>query len=260
MVENKPGGGTMIALGTVAKSQPDGYTLATISGSHTVNPAVRKSMPYKFEELTGVTLFVESPTALAANKDFPADNLAELIALAKSRSADDLIAYATPGQATSGHMSGEAMQRMGEFKMKHVPYSGSSQAMPDVLSGRVPLIFTTWTDIRPYHESGDLKVIALLGVNRLEAVPDIPTAGETLKGFNTSAFNGLAAPTGTPKPVLDKLAESVQTVVHSDTFKERIRALGSIPWGTSADETQAFLQAAYDKWQDVAKAAGITID
>lgn len=260
VIENRPGGGTIVGLSAVVQSAPDGHTLASISGSYTVNPAVRSQMPFAFDDLIGIATFVESPTAIAAYPGLPADNLPELIELARERGTGDPIGFATPGLASSGHMSGTLLQQMGDFPLQHVPYSGSTQAFPDVLSGRVPLIFTTWTDIKPHYEAGTLKVIALLGVNTLDDAPGIALAGDAVPGFSARAFNGIAAPAGTPQEVLEQISEAIMQVVETERFRSTVVGLGSMPWKSTLAETQDFLRGEVERWTVIAQEAGIRLD
>lgn len=260
VVENRPGGGTMLALAAVAQSPADGYMLASISGSHTVNPAVRTNMPYKFEDLTGVSMYAESATAIAARLDFPADDMAGLVAEAKGRAPDQLVSFATPGLASSGHMSGEAIQREGGFKLQHVPYSGTTQALPDIVGGRVDLLFTTWSDIKPQVEAGKLKAIALLGVNKLPDQPNLGTVAEVIPGFSARAFNGIAAPSATPPEVVEKISADMRTVVNSEDYKKKLSDLGTGAWGTTPKETQDFLEGERARWQAIAQETGLKLD
>jgi tripartite-type tricarboxylate transporter receptor subunit TctC len=259
VVENKAGAGTMIGINDVAKAKPDGYTLGCFTNSFLTNPAVRTKIPYDtFKDLTGVSMILESPTAIAVGTKIPVKNLAELIEYAKKSPTP--LTFGTPGLASGGHISGELLQAQAGIKLRHIPFNGSTQAMQDVVGGRVDMIVATWTDIRPFIESKQAIPIAQLGPKRLPDAPDVATAGETLKGFNERGYTGILAPSGVPKEIVDKIAADIKTVAATPEYIERLNQVGNFAWVTTPAETNAFWKSEFDKSDKIAKAQNIKLD
>jgi tripartite-type tricarboxylate transporter receptor subunit TctC len=262
VIENKPGVGTVNGALAVHKSVPDGYTWACVSGSFVINAAVRKNLPYNtLKDFVGVSVFIEGPLGIVAHLGFPANNLAELIELAKQR-ADKPLTFASAGIGSPVHMGSQLVQKKAGIKLVHIPYNGEAAAIPDVLSGRVDFQIGTWVIQRPYVESGKLKMLAALFKNRLPEAPNVPTAAETIKdlGLPLSAWNGIAVSSQVPKDVLAKISAGIKTATSTKTFEERIRSLGSYPAFTTLEETDAYLKREISTWSDVAASANIRLD
>src|SRR5947209_3979852 len=187
VIENRPGAGTIVATATVAKSPPDGYTLLIATNSLLINPAIGQKLPYDTQrELVAVSMVATQPVALVANKSFPADTIPQLIELAK-KSAEPLN-YTSPGPRGVGHLAGEMLKQRAGIDMTHINYNGSAPALTDVIAGRVPIMFDVWHSAKRYVDSGDLKLIAGAGRERLADAPDVPTIAETFPGFDVIAF------------------------------------------------------------------------
>jgi len=256
VVENRPGAGTIVATAAVAKAAPDGHAVLIGTNSLLINPAIDQKLPYDtFKELVGVTMIATQPVALVANKAFPADNIAELVAHARKRA--DPLNYTSPGPRGVGHLAGEMLKQRAGIAMTHINYNGSAPALTDVVAGRVPIMFDVWHSAKRYVDSGELKLIAGTGLTRLADAPQVPTIGETFAGFDVIAFNAMIAPAGVPKPVLDRLSADVRAVAESAEFAARTQHLGIFPKGNTPEELDAWMRRETGRWAEIARAANI---
>jgi len=256
VVENRPGAGTILMTAAVANAQPDGLTLGVATNSLLINPAIGMKLPYDTaKEIVGVSMIATQPVALVATKSFPANSLAEIVAMAKQ--ASEPLNYTSPGPRGVGHLAGELLQQKAGIRMTHINYNGSAPALTDVIAGRVPLMFDIWHSARRYVESGELKLIAGAGAERLPDAPDRPTIDETYPGFNVVAFNAVIAPAGVAPAVLERISADVRAIVTSPVFAERTKALGINNWGTSPRELDTWFARETEKWGEIAKAANL---
>jgi tripartite-type tricarboxylate transporter receptor subunit TctC len=256
VIENRPGAGTIVATAAVAKSPADGHAVLIGTNSLLINPAVGLKLPYDtYKDLAGVSMIATQPVALVANKAFPANTIPELVAEAK-RSATPLN-FASPGPRGVGHFAGEMLKQRAGISMTHINYNGSAPALTDVIAGRVPIMFDVWHSAKRYVDSGDLKLIAGCGGQRLADSPNVATINETYPGFDVIAFNAAVAPAGVPKPVLEKLSADIRTVVNSKEFAEKTRHLGIFPKGNTPAELDQWMRQETARWVEIAKAANI---
>src|SRR5262245_36384801 len=256
IVENRPGAGTIVATAAVAKALPDGHTVLIGTNSLLINPAIEQKLPYDtFRELSGISMIATQPVALVANKAFPAATVAELVSEAKRRS--EPLNYTSPGPRGVGHLAGEMLKVRAGIAMTHINYNGSAPALTDVIAGRVPLMFDIWHSARRYVDSGELKLIAGAGAERLADAPDVATIAETFPGFDVIAFNAMVAPAATPAGVKEKLSADVKAVVESPEFAARTRHLGIFPRGNTPAELDAWMRRETGRWAEIAKAANI---
>ena len=262
LVENKPGGGSVIGNNTVARAKPDGYTLLMVGPAFVVLPGIRESLPYDtLKDFSGVSVYIDAPLAVVAHPSFPANTLSELIEEARKR-PDRPVTYSSAGIGTTGHMTGELIKKKVGINLKHISYGGDAAAMPDLLSGRVDFQIATWSNQRPYVEQGKLKLICVLYSRRLPEIPNVPTLNELMPelGVSRDAFNAIAIPAAVPADVKARIAAGMKAATSSKSYQDRILALGSYPRTTTPEETDAFIKDSVLTWIEVAKAANIKVD
>ena len=260
VVDNRPGAGGNIGTAAAARAPKDGYTiLVNLSSAHVVNPALYKSPgfdPVKdFEPITPVATVAY---LWVANPSFPAKNLKEMIDLAKAKPGT--LAYASAGNGTLNHLLGEMLKTQANVDILHVPYKGASAAATDVLGGRVPVSVQSMPSVLALVQTGKLKVLAVANEKRVAALPDVPAASETVKGYGATPWYGVFAPAGTPKPIVAKLhAEIVKALANKD-LQEKMKAQGAEVWHSTPEEFAALIKAELPKWAQIVKASGAQVD
>ena len=253
IVENKPGAGTVVGTDFVAKSAPDGYTLGMVVTAHVINPSLRPGMPFDtLRDLAEVTQVSVQHLVMAANPAFEANNVAELIALAKRNPGK--LAYATPGSGTAMHLSVERID------LVHVPYKGGAPAQQDVVGGQVPILLDVFYAVSPLIKSGKLKVIALLSPKRDAAHPQYPVIAETLPGVSALIMVGIVAPAGVQKELIHKISRDIAQAVRSSDLTGRMQAQGMEPVGSTPEEFDAFVRVEIEKWARVVNLSGAKAD
>ncbi|HKU70165.1 MAG TPA: tripartite tricarboxylate transporter substrate-binding protein, partial [Burkholderiales bacterium] len=195
------------------------------------------------------------PNVIVVSPSFSAKSVKDLIALAKSKPGE--LTFASPGAGSAPHLSAEMFQRAAGIQMIHVPYKGIPPAVTDVLGGRVTMLFTTTISAAPQINAGKLRALALTSAKRQPSMPDVPTIGETIPGYRAEAFQGMVAPAGVPKAIVDKVGAEVARIVKLPEIAERFRLDGAEPVGSTPAEFAAFLKAETQKWTRVIKDAGI---
>ena len=259
LVVYKAGAGTVIGTDFVAKAPPDGLTIGLVVTSHVINPSLRKNLPYDtLKDLSGVTMLATSPVVISAAPNLPANNLTELIALAKKQPGK--LTYASPGSGSSMHLAGELLKSTAGIDMLHAPYKGSGGAYPDVFAGRVDLLIDPLFSSLPHIKAGKMKPIAVLSPKRSSIAPNIATAAETLPGFNVESVFGAVVASGTPRDVVKKLSADLAHALQTPEIKARMADIGLTPVSTSPEEFDAFIRTEMDKWAKVVKASGATAD
>jgi tripartite-type tricarboxylate transporter receptor subunit TctC len=259
VVVYKAGANTTLGTDYVAKSAPDGYNICLVVTSHVINPSLRKTMPFDtVKDLSGVSLLATSPVLISAYPGLPANNLKELIALAKKEPGK--LTYASPGSGSSMHLGGEMLKTMAGIDMLHAPYKGAGPAFPDVFSGRVELLIDPLFSSMPHVKSGKLKPLAIMSPARSPSAPDIPAAVETLPGFVVESIFGAVVPSGTPRDIVRKLSTDLSNALQSPEVKARMSEIGLTPVGSSPEAFDKFIVTEIDKWAKVVKASGATAD
>src|SRR5215210_6781557 len=257
VVENKPGAGSNLAADFVARAPKDGYTLLMATTANAINQTVSPNLTFDFaKDLAPVTLVASVPNVLVAHPSLGALSVQELIALAKSK--PEQIFFGSSGVGTSTHLSGELFNQMAGVKLVHVPYPGSAQAIADVLTGRIALLFSPASTVLPHVRDGTLKALATTGAKRTAIAPELPTMAEAaLPGYETDLWLALLAPTGTPRAVIDTLSLAVNEALQVNEVVAPLRAQGIDPLGGTPEEFGRYLEAEIRKWAAVAKAAGV---
>jgi tripartite-type tricarboxylate transporter receptor subunit TctC len=256
VVEDRPGAGTILATVATAKAAPDGYTVGIATNSFLINPAIGMKLPYDTRrDFSPITMIATQPVALVATASFPANTLAEVIALA--RKSPEPLNYTSPGPRGVGDLAGAMLAQRAGIKLQHIGYNGSAPALNDVMAGRVGLMFDIWHSARRYVETGQLKLIAGAGSDPLPGAEQAPTIAQTFAGFNVVAFNAVIGPAGIPPPILKKLSTDIGAVVDSAAFRERVRPLGIDAWSDSPAELDAWFAREIDKWAELARQANI---
>src|SRR5688572_14611034 len=254
-VDNKPGAGGNIGADIVAKAPGDGHTLVIGTvGTHAINASLYEKMPYNhIRDFTPITFLASTPNLLVVNKTVPANNVKELIELAKKQP----LSFASSGSGTSIHLSGELFNTLAGVKMQHIPYKGRAQAIPDLLGGRVQLMFDNMPSSLPLVKSGELKAIAVTSAKRSPAAPNIPTIAESgLPGFEATSWFALYASAGVPRDVQMRINAETQKVMAMPDVKEKLAGLGLEVNTGSPEALMTFMQAETTKWAKVAKDSG----
>ena len=260
VVENRPGAGAIIGTDAVAKSAPDGYTLLMMSNTHTVNESLITKKPYSLlRDLAPIAPVNYSDLILVVHPSVPANNLKELIALAKSKPG--ALNYASSGPGTPYHMAGELFKAMAGIDVVHVPHKGSAEARTSVLAGNVQMMFDAITTMAPLAQAGKVRAIATSGKTRSSITPNVPTLSEAgLPGYDAVIWLGMMAPAGTPKAVIDTLNADIRKIATSPDVKEAWAKQGAVPMHMSADDFGKFMEQDIQKWAKVVKFSGATVD
>ncbi len=259
VIESKPGAGTVVGTDYVAKSAPDGYTLGMVVTAHVINPSLRKDMPYDtLKDLAGVTQVSVQHLVMAAHPSLPANNIAELIALAKKEPGK--LSYATPGSGTAMHLSVELLKTTAGIDIVHVPYKGGAPAQQDVMSGRVPILMDVLYAAQPLIKSGKIKVLALLSPQRAPESPEYPVVSESVPGVSALSIVGVVAPAATPRELVRRISADISRAVRSTDLTDRMKQQGMEPVGSTPEEFDALVRSEIEKWAKVVKASGARVD
>jgi tripartite-type tricarboxylate transporter receptor subunit TctC len=256
-VENKPGGGSTVAAEQVVRGPKDGYTLFIGTVANVINAVLQPDLAFDFaNDFAPIVYATSSPNILVVHPSTGVSDVKGLIALLKEK--PEKIFYGSSGVGTSPHLSGELFNMMAGTKMVHVPYSGSAQAVTDLIAGRTQVMFSPASTVLQYVASGQLRALASSERERASAAPDLPTVAESgLPGFDTSVWFGLVAPTGVSPDIIEKLSRAVDEALTNDDVKRPLHTAGlDIKGGTPA-AFGAFIATETKKWNDVVVAAGL---
>jgi tripartite-type tricarboxylate transporter receptor subunit TctC len=260
IVENKAGAGSTIGTDFVAKAAPDGYTLVMISTTHVISPWIYKAMPYDpIKSFTVVSKLVDSPYVLLVNPKVPANNVKELVALAKS--APETIHYASSGNGSSQHLMGGLFVSMTGAPLKHVPYRGSSGAATDLVAGVVETSFAGVPNALSQVPQGRLKAFAVTTAKRIPQLPDVPTMQEAgVPGYEASVWLALLAPAGTPKDIVNKLNSEIAKLMNTPDAKKALYDAGVEPTPSTPEAMSDYMVKEMERWGKVVKEIGIKVE
>jgi tripartite-type tricarboxylate transporter receptor subunit TctC len=256
VVENRPGNSSMIAAETVARAPADGYTLFMATIANTLNPAETKSNFNLGRDLAPIVLLGTVPNVLVAHPSVPANNLQELIALAKSK--PETLTFGSSGYATASYMAAELFNAKAGTQIVAVPYQGgSNQAVSDLLSGRITLMFNVAATLAPHVEAGKLKAFAVAQSKRASIMPDVPTLNEAgMTGYDAGIWIGLLAPAATPSAIIDKLSTAANEALNAEAVRAALKQQGTDPIGGTPKEFADFIRSDIEKWVAVLASAG----
>jgi tripartite-type tricarboxylate transporter receptor subunit TctC len=257
VIENRTGATGVIGTDFVAKSAPDGHVLALVASSHAINPSMFKKLP--FDTVKGFEAVVQThtvPLVLVVGPDSPFKSVKDLVAWGKANPGQ--LSFASSGNGGAPHFSGELFKSMAGLDMQHIPYKGSTLAHPDLMSGRVSLMFDTLTATSAQIKAGKLRALAVTTPKRLAMLPEVPTVAESgLPGYETSTWGGLLAPAGTPTATVARLNTEVNRILALPDVRQRFEAAGMEPGGGTPRQFGAFIASETTKWAKVASQAGI---
>jgi tripartite-type tricarboxylate transporter receptor subunit TctC len=259
VVENRTGAAGSIAATTVARSAPDGYTLLVVSSSYAINPSLYKSLPFDPQkDLVPISLLAEAPFLLVVHPSVPARSVKDLIALAKA--APGTLTYGSGGNGSSGHLAGALFGHLAHIELSHVPYKGAGLALVDLIAGQITFTFASVLSATPHVKQGRLRVLAVTGPKRSQALPNVPTVAEAgVPGYATGSWYGLLAPAGTRAPIIDAIASAANKAMHAPDVRERLIADGAEPRGSSPAVFQKHMSAEMAKWKAVVQNAGLSL-
>jgi tripartite-type tricarboxylate transporter receptor subunit TctC len=258
-IENKPGAGNNIGTEAAIHSPPDGYTLLLVNPANAINTSLYPKLSFNFiQDTAPVAGIMRVPNVMEVNPSVPAKTVVEFIAYAKANPGK--INWATSGNGTSVHLSGELFKMMTGVELTNIPYKGSAPALTDLIAGTVQLIFDNMPPSLPHIRAGKLRALAVTTATRSDALPEVPTVAETVPGYEASAFFGMSAPKGTPPEIIDKLNKEINAGLADPKVKARLAELGGILIQGSPADFGKLVAAETDKWAKVIKEGGVSLE
>jgi len=255
VVDNRTGASGIIGTDIVAKAAPDGYTLGFVALSFAINPSIHK-LPYDAnKDFTFITVVASNPLALVINPNVPAKSVKELIDLAKAK--PDALSFASSGTGTSPHMSAELFKLLAGVQILHVPYKGSTAAHPDLIGGRVSMMFDPVAAILPHIKAGRVRALGVTSKNRSAELPDAPPIADTVPGYESTSWVLIMGPAKIPAAISNRLHQETVRALAFPDVKERLARMGSDIIGSNPDEARRFIRVELEKWAKTVKAAGI---
>ena len=259
VIENKPGAGNNIATESVVNAEPDGYTLLLVNPANFINTSLYTKLKFNFvRDIAPVASFQRVPNVMTVNKDVPAKTVAEFIEYVKANPGK--VNMASSGNGTSVHLSGEMFMAMTGCKMQHVPYRGAAPAITDMLGGQVQVIFDNMPSIIQHIRSGALRAIGVTTTERSPQLPDVQAIAETVKGYEASALFGMGAPKNTPKEIIAKLNNEINTIMTEPDMTKRLVELGGEPRVQTPEAFGEEIKAETEKWKKVVEFAGLKVE
>ncbi|MET4716868.1 tripartite-type tricarboxylate transporter receptor subunit TctC [Bradyrhizobium japonicum] len=259
VIENKPGAGNNIGTESVVNAEPDGYTLQLVNPANFINASLYANLKFNFvRDIAPIASFQRVPNVMTVNKDVPAKNVAEFIEYVKANPGK--VNMASSGNGTSVHLSGEMFMAMTGCKMQHVPYRGAAPAITDMLGGQVQVIFDNMPSIIQHIRSGSLRAIGVTTAERSPQLPDVQAIAETVKDYEASALFGMGAPKNTPKEIIAKLNNEINTLMKEPDMTKRLVELGGEPRVQTPEAFGEEIKAETEKWKKVVEFAGLKVE
>jgi tripartite-type tricarboxylate transporter receptor subunit TctC len=259
LIENKPGGGNNIGVDYVVKSAPDGYTLLLVNPANGINTTLYKGLPFNFlTDIAPVAGLVRVPNVMEVTDSFPAKTVPEFIAYCKAH--PNTINMASSGSGTSVHLSGELFKSMTGCQMTHVPYKGAGPALTDLIAGQVHVIFDNLPSSIGFIKGGKIRALAVTSEGREPALPGVPTVGETVKGYEATAWFGIGMPKGTPKDIVEKVNAEVNRALSDPKMLERLAELGGKPMKGTPEDFGKVIADETAKWAKVVISSGAKVE
>jgi tripartite-type tricarboxylate transporter receptor subunit TctC len=256
VIENRPGAGTNIATEAVVNAPADGYTLLLANLANAINATLYEKLNFNFiRDITPVAGISQAPLILAVNPSVPAKTVSELIAYAKANPGR--VNMGSAGIGSAGHLAGELFKMMAGVSLVHVPYRGNAPALTDLIAGQVEVVFPSAASSIEYVKTGKLRGLAVTGATRLDALPDLPTVGDTVPGYEASSLYGIGAPMNTPAEIVDKLNKEVNAALADPRMRAQLAGLGGTPLPGSPAEFGRLIADETEKWGKVIRFAGI---
>jgi tripartite-type tricarboxylate transporter receptor subunit TctC len=256
IVENRPGAGGTLGAEVGAKSAPDGYTFTVIAGSYAVNPSLYKLNFDPVSDIVAIIQFSQGPFVIVSHPSLPAKNAKELIALAKSKPGQ--LNYATSGQGSITHLATELFNMMAGIKMTHIPYKGTGPAVTDTMAGHTQLLWGSAAAAVPQVKNGKLRAIGVSTMQRIAALPDVPTVNESgLKGYDVILWHGLIGPKGVQRAIVDRVNGELNKALKAKDMEEKLAADGVSPAGGTPEQFGALIKRDIDVWRKVVQKAGV---
>src|SRR5690349_6593180 len=255
VIENKPGGGNNIGTELAIKSPPDGYTLLLVNPAHGINATLYKELPFNvLRDVAPVAGLVKSPNVMEVPANFPAKTVKEFIDYCKANPGK--VNMASSGSGTSVHLSGELFKSMTGCQMLHVPYKGAGPALTDLIAGQVHVLFDNLPSSAGHIKSGRIRALAVTSAEREPSMPDLPTVGETVKGYEATAWFGIGMPKGTPREVIDKVNAETSRALSDPGMLKRLSELGGRPIKGTPEDFGKVIKSETDKWAKVVIQSG----
>jgi tripartite-type tricarboxylate transporter receptor subunit TctC len=259
VIENRAGSGGMLAAGAVVNSAPDGYTVMFVAPNNAIGESLYKKLPFNFiRDTVPVAGTLRLANLMVVPPSFPANNVAEFIAYAKANPGK--VNFASSGNGTSVHMSGELFKLLAGIDMVHVPYRGSSAAYPDLMSGKVHVLFDNLPGSIGFARGGQLKALGVTTAQRWPSTPEIPAISESVKDYEASVWYGISAPKGTPPEIVDTLNKAVNAALADPKMAARFAELGAVPMPMTPTEFGRLIADETVKWRKVVEFANISVD
>jgi len=259
VVDNRGGAGGLVATEIAAHSVADGYTLMFASIPHVINPFLYKKVDYDpIKDFDAVVQFVAAPLMMASNMAFPAKSVKELIALAKAKPGQ--INYGSGGSGSSSHLAMELFKSMAGVDLTHIPYKGTGPMFAELIGGQLNVTIASAVPLIPQVKGGKLRGLAVTGPKRAAAMPELPTIGETVPGYEVINWFGIAAPRGTPKAVITRINAEMNAALKTPALRDLLAAQGAEAAGGTPEEFAALIQRDFAKWGKVVKASGARVD